>query len=531
MTPEERRTINKTIWRHRRKRNRARMNEAVDATLFGAKKPERPKPSVVNWRRICGENDPKTKLEERFTDLYALTPEEQTRENGEKQLWVQRWLAVCDDPMTVPMQKVFTPKQMFERIRKLHLGKGSPDGCTAELFHGLPNAAVCSLAVFFTSIFLTLQIPLEWTQGKATLIPKVVAPSSLDKYRGIACLTAVRKLLGYLILAMLPDLVFFSVQCGFVPHRQAAEGVYRIKRILELCREWNRSVHVVQIDLSKAFDRVLHCSVLQALRLQSASLQCIAVVAAMLNQCELAVRLGHVMSDPIKLHRGLPQGAPESPLLFILVCEMVLRPLLLRWQTEGKGWFFCEYWLASLGYADDVLIFSENKDDVVKMLGELIDAFAQVGLDISVDKCAWSSYPPEKQGILNVNGFGLKWVKSLIFVGTVINFCGNDGEAILHRLAQAAKSLGTCRQILRSPRVALKRRLKLLISTVFASALWLSETWMPTKQQREHLTSWGSWMASGIAGFGSRLCHECCAILESSSSKRSQAPCWYGCHA
>ena len=107
MTPEERKTINKTIWRHRRKRNRARMNEAVDATLFGAKKPEKPKSSVVNWRRICGEHDPKTKLEERFTDLYALTPEEQTRENGEKQLWIQRWLAVCDDPMAVPMQKGF----------------------------------------------------------------------------------------------------------------------------------------------------------------------------------------------------------------------------------------------------------------------------------------------------------------------------------------------------------------------------------------------------------------------------------------
>ena len=156
---------------------------------------------------------------------------------------------------------------MSESIRKLRPGKGSPDGCTAELFHGLPNAAVCSLAVFFTCVLLTLQIPHMWTQGKAILIPKIVAPSSLDKYREMACLTAVRKLLGYLILAMLPDLVFYSVQCGFVPHRQAAEGVYRIKRILELCREWNRSVHVVQIDLSKAFDRVLHSSVLQALRL------------------------------------------------------------------------------------------------------------------------------------------------------------------------------------------------------------------------------------------------------------------------
>ena len=72
--------------------------------------------------------------------------------------------------------------------------------------------------------------------------------------------------------------------------------------------------------------------------------------------------------------------------------------------------------------SDDILIFSENKDDVVKMLGEFIDAFAQEGLDISVDKCAWSSDPPVKQAILNVVDFGLRWVKSLTFVGTVINF-------------------------------------------------------------------------------------------------------------
>ena len=95
-------------------------------------------------------------------------------------------------------------------------------------------------------------------------------------------------------------------------------------------------------------------------------------------------------------------------------------------------------------------------------------------------------------------------VKSLTF-GHRHHFSGNDREAILHRLAQAAKSLGAWRQILRSPRVALKRRLKLLISTVFASALWLSETWLPTKQQREHLRSWGSRMASSIAGFSPRL--------------------------
>ena len=120
----------------------------------------------------------------------------------------------------------------------------------------------------------------------------------------------------------------------------------------------------------------------------------------------------------------------------------------------------------------------------------------------------------------------------MTFVGTVINFSGNGGEAILHRLAQARKCLGAWRHFLRSPRVALKKRLKLLISTVFASALWLPETWVPTKQPREHLTSWGVRMASSIAGVPSSPCsYGCRSILESPISKRSPTLCQHECHA
>ena len=134
VTPEERRTLNKAIWRYRRKRNRARMNEAVDATLFGAKKPERPKPSVVNWRRICGTNDPKTKLEERFTDFFALTPEEQTRENGEKHFWVRRWLAVCEDPMNVPCKRFSLRNRCLRGSVSCDLGRGALTGVRPNCF-------------------------------------------------------------------------------------------------------------------------------------------------------------------------------------------------------------------------------------------------------------------------------------------------------------------------------------------------------------------------------------------------------------
>ena len=92
--------------------------------------------------------------------------------------------------------------------------------------------AVCSLAVFFTCVLLTLQIPRMWTQGKGHTHSQDCRTIESGQISRDDLSDGCPEIVGYLILAMLPDLVFFSVQCGFVPHRQAAEGVYRIKRIL-----------------------------------------------------------------------------------------------------------------------------------------------------------------------------------------------------------------------------------------------------------------------------------------------------------
>ena len=83
---------------------------------------------------------------------------------------------------------------------------------------------------------------------------------------------------------------------------------------------------MVQLDLTNAFDRVLHSAVVRALRLQSASLQCIAAICGILSQSKAAATLGHVSAKAVNMLRGLPQGALESPIIFTLVTELVLRP-------------------------------------------------------------------------------------------------------------------------------------------------------------------------------------------------------------
>eukprot|EP00975_Prorocentrum_lima_P018144 3822222-Prorocentrum_lima.AAC.1 len=114
-------------------------------------------------------------------------------------------------------------------------------------------------------------------------------------------------------LRLLPTLTYKTLQCGFVPRVQAAEGVYVVKRSIELSREWSTPLHALKIDLSKAFDSVHHSSTLLALHEQGATPQCMAILATLLDQHAVAPRLGPHHSESIHMHRGLLQGAPESP--------------------------------------------------------------------------------------------------------------------------------------------------------------------------------------------------------------------------
>ena len=86
------------------------------------------------------------------------------------------------------------------------------------------------------------------------------------------------------------------------------------------------------------------------------------------------------------------------------------------------------------------------------------------------------------------------------FVGTVLDFSGNDGAALENRIAQAEKTYHKWGPFFRCTHVSVPLRLALLASTVFSSALWLAETWQLTRQQREHLDSWGARVSARVRG-------------------------------
>ena len=77
-------------------------------------------------------------------------------------------------------------------------------------------------------------------------------------------------------------------------------------------------------------------------------------------------------------------------------------------------------WLADVCYADDIILLSFSLNDLVAMLEEALVAFAEVGLEIGLDKTHWTSWPPMPGRHLQVAGVDIVWEPHLTFVGHVV---------------------------------------------------------------------------------------------------------------
>ena len=380
----EKRVLNKLIWRRRRSLKRLKHKQEVRMAVGkGAFPRSAPKHISINWAKLSNGRDPADVMREYYCRLYALDEAAEVTELTCKQHWIETWRLLCTGLQSYQV----TVARLRAAIKKLRNSKGSPDGCVAEMYKHLPDAALEGLAEYFTALLTAVSSPDAWTVVCATLIPKVVGACSLDKFRAIACLPVARKLLGYIWLQMLPALRYHTLQCGFVPKSQAANGVYILKRTAERSKEWKKPLFLAQLDLTKAFDRELHSAVVKALRLQGVSLQCLAIICNVFLKSKAATTLGHVTAEVVDMLRGLPQGAPESPLTFTLVTEMVLRPLMQKWQSSGMGWLFDGLFLSCVCYADDIILVASSKKDLEKMLADVLLAFQEVGLEVSFPKC------------------------------------------------------------------------------------------------------------------------------------------------
>ncbi|KAL0293602.1 UNVERIFIED_CONTAM: hypothetical protein Sradi_6928600 [Sesamum radiatum] len=249
-----------------------------------------------------------------------------------------------------------------------------------------------------------------------SLIPKVSLPRYVSDFRPIACCNVLYKSITKIIVKrlqqVLPLLIDYS-QNAFVPGRSITDNIllaqelmagYNQKRLPSRC--------MIKVDIQKAYDSVEWDFLFEVLKLFNFPHQFIVLIDQCVSTASFSVSLNGSIHGFFKGGRGLRQGDPMSPYLFVLVME--IWTLLLRFRIKEAAdfqyhWKCKDIGLFNLCFADDVLLFCKAHLPSIIVIADTLNEFAALsGLKVNPAKSQIifsRAVQQERQQILDYLGF------------------------------------------------------------------------------------------------------------------------------
>lgn len=239
-----------------------------------------------------------------------------------------------------------------------------PDGWEGEFFTTAWEIVGEDLHKAVVSFFCGATLPRSITATSILLIPKVQCPQDFSQFRPISLCNFVNKLISRVLadrLAnFLPQLIS-PQQSGFVKGRLISDNFLMAQELITGMGNKKRGGNIaLKLDMAKAYDRVSWFFLTKVLRAFGFSEVWIDMIWRLISNCWFSVIINGSPQGFFKSSRGLRQGDPLSPSLFILCAEYLSRSLnQLPNQRAFVGFQVprgCPT-ITHLAYADDVIIF------------------------------------------------------------------------------------------------------------------------------------------------------------------------------
>ncbi|XP_050225835.1 uncharacterized protein LOC126675263 [Mercurialis annua] len=292
------------------------------------------------------------------------------------------------------LSAIFTEEEIFLTLLGCDDNKApGPDGFNYFFYKKAWKILKHDILQLFFNFHQTGFFPTGLNTAFLVLIPKLKGAIDIKDFRPISLINGVFKLLSKVLanrLSPILPLLISDNQFGFIKGRNIHDCHMIASELIHLANRRKDQVFLIKLDFKKAFDSISWDFILKVMARMNFDATWINWISSFFSSSQLSVLVNGSPSKNFSMSRGVRQGDPISPMLFVLAVEG-LKALFVKAVDLGliDGIHVDGYAepISILQFADDTLLFVPKDMEMIRNLLRILRCFELVsGLEINYQK-------------------------------------------------------------------------------------------------------------------------------------------------
>ena len=395
-----------------------------------------------------------------------------------------------------------------------------------HLKYSTSDKLIAAILLLLTTIWTVVEVPKSWLEAVITCLHKKGLKSVAKNYRSIFIMNAISRLLPRLIIERLRDCyekLIMETQFGFRQNRSTTDAIFIIR---EAIRSTKKPLYLCMIDLRAAYDHVDRDMLFSVLNIRTKAPKITSILKALYTGTTASIKN---TANAFQVHTGCRQGGIESPVLFNIYMDFVLRcvehEVLTKFPNTGLKYSYHiksesstreqrsihkisgSDRLRMLLYADDIVLFCEDIEELNSILEIYDNNFSRFGLTIAIDKTQTLAFNVSEEvksmkSLITLRNEPIDNVRSFKYLGHVLsNKLENSSAFINHQISSAYAKWNEMKSVFLDKRIFLSTRIKFLEACVRSRLLYSVQAWqLGAKDMRKLETVWCGFLRRMVKG-------------------------------
>ncbi|GMI76000.1 hypothetical protein HRI_001269300 [Hibiscus trionum] len=299
--------------------------------------------------------------------------------------------------LNATLLKTFTIEEVHNAVQSMGpLRASGEDGLGAIFYQKFWHIVGNEVAEYCISMIHGNASLEQINQTHIVLIPKVTGAKVMTQFRPIALCNVLYKIISKMLATRMQEALQFCIdeaQSAFLPGRLISDNIlltYEILHSLKNKRSGKQGTFALKLDMSKAYDRVEWSFVEEMLRKMGFADQWISTIMRFITYVSYSVIANDRIGQKFSPGRGIRQGDPISPYLFLICSEGLSALLRLAAQHHSLVGVRINRrapFISHLLFADDSIVFGTATTQGARCLQNVLNIYSQCsGQIVNFDK-------------------------------------------------------------------------------------------------------------------------------------------------